>query len=423
MSKSVLIIGGGVIGLTSAYYASRAGFSVTVVDRTGANHPGCSHGNAGMVVPSHFIPMAAPGLLPQALRWMLDPESPLYVRPSIRPSLLDWGLKFWAAATPARVECAAPVLRDLHLASRQEFTGLSTGADLDFGLVEKGLFMLCKTQKALDHEAQIAEHANQLGVPAVVLSKRETASRDPGVTMDILGSVYFPRDCHLCPDWFMAALRTRLEAAGVRFLWETSVRGFRTSASRITVVETSQGGLKANEVVLCGGAGSSDLGRRLGLRLPMQAGKGYSLTLGNPRQLPTICALLAEARVAVTPMDGRLRVGGTMEIAGLNETVHPRRIRGILKALPQYYPAFRMEDFDGLQPWVGLRPVSPDGMPYLGRTAQWSNLIIATGHAMLGLSLAPVTGRIVTSLLQEAHPGFDLQLLHPDRFTRGTAAG
>ena len=149
------------------------------------------------------------------------------------------------------------------------------------------------------------------------------------------------------------------------------------------------GDIDADEVVLCAGVWSAGLARQLGLRLPMQAGKGYSLTLKNPRQLPTICSIFTEARVAVTPMDGALRVGGTMEMAGINESVNPRRVHGIVRSVPAYYPEFREDDFAGIEPWHGLRPCSPDGLPYLGRTSRWDNLICATGHAMMGLSLGP----------------------------------
>lgn len=148
----------------------------------------------------------------------------------------------------------------------------------------------------------------------------------------------------------------------------------------------------------------------------MQAGKGYSLTLREPRQLPTICAIFTEARVAVTPMNGALRVGGTMELAGLDESINPRRVRGIIRSVPRYYPEFREEDFAGITPWRGLRPCTPDGLPYLGRTARWSNLICATGHAMMGLSLAPATARIVADLVTGESSGIPLELLSPDRY-------
>jgi D-amino-acid dehydrogenase len=173
-----------------------------------------------------------------------------------------------------------------------------------------------------------------------------------------------------------------------------------------------------DEFVLCGGSWSPGLAQGLHLSLPMQAGKGYSLTLAQPRSLPRICAILTEARVAVTPMGGALRFGGTMEIAGLDESINPVRVRGIVHSVPAYYPDFSEGDFANIQPWVGLRPCPPDGLPYLGRTARYDNLVIATGHAMMGLSLGPVTGQVVADLLCGERPAMDLRLLSPDRFGR-----
>jgi len=416
MSQHVVIIGAGIIGLCAALYAARKGHRVTVIDRESAEHPGASHGNAGMVVPSHCTPLAEPGMLGLAFKWMWNPESPFYVKPRFSPELFGWGWNFWRASTPRRVEAAAPVLRDLQLASRAAWSELAAEPDGGFELVEKGLLMLCQTGSTLEHQVEHAKLAGRLGVTAQVLDARQTAALDPGVDLDILGSVYYPQDCHLSPERSLATLRRRLATAGVRILWRTVVQGFRAETSRIRAVITQGGAIEADTVVLCGGAWSPQLARELGLRLPMQAGKGYSLTLPQPRQLPRICSVLAEARVAVTPLQGGLRVGGTMEIAGLNQRIDPRRIQGIIKALPRYYPAFNVRDFAGLEPWVGLRPVSPDGLPYLGRGSRWSNLIVAAGHAMMGVSLAPVTGQVVADLISGAPPPFDLRLLHPDRY-------
>ena len=169
-------------------------------------------------------------------------------------------------------------------------------------------------------------------------------------------------------------------------------------------------------MVLCGGVWSAQLAKELELKLPMQAGKGYSLTLANPKQLPELCSICTEARLAVTPMEGALRVGGTMEMAGIDESITQRRVRGITRAFPQYFPAFEEKDFCEVKPWSGLRPVSPDGMPYIGRTKRWNNLTIATGHAMMGLSLAPATGRIVAELLSGEKSPVALELMSPDRF-------
>ncbi|MFM1768886.1 MAG: hypothetical protein RJA22_1415 [Verrucomicrobiota bacterium] len=416
MSKHVLILGGGVIGLSSAWYCARAGHRVTVVDRHPAGRDGCSFGNAGMVVPSHFVPLAAPGVVSLALKWMWNPESPLYIKPRLNWDLISWGWQFMRSANAGHVARSAPLLRDLNFASRACFEELAALPGHDFGLVQRGLLMLCKTAHALDEEAKAAAHANQLGVPAEVLDAAATARLDPGVRMDIAGSVFFPKDCHLSPGRFMAGLQQDLERQGASFRWETDVTGLRLEAGRITKVHTTSGDLAADEVVLAGGSWSPALAHDLGLKLPMQAGKGYSLTLPKPRQLPQICAIFTEARIAVTPMNGSLRFGGTMEIAGLNEEINPVRVRGIIKAVPAYYPDFQVADFDGIAPWRGLRPCSPDGLPYLGRTARAANLILATGHAMMGLSLGPITGKLVAQIASGDRPQFDLGLLSPDRF-------
>jgi D-amino-acid dehydrogenase len=276
--------------------------------------------------------------------------------------------------------------------------------------------MLCKTDHALHEEAATAARANELGIPAEVLDARAMAALDPTVSMDINGAVYFPKDCHLSPSRFMASLEASLIAGGATFIRDTEVSAFASEGSRITAVQTYNGDFSADEFVVAGGSWSPKLAAALGLRLPMQAGKGYSLTVTNPRELPQLCSIFTEARVAVTPMDGALRFGGTMEIAGLNENITPRRVNGIIKAAPKYFPAFRESDFDGILPWRGLRPCSPDGMPYMGRTSRWKNVTIATGHSMMGLSLGPGTGKLIAEVVDGAKPSIDLSLLSPDRY-------
>ncbi|HEX5219222.1 MAG TPA: FAD-dependent oxidoreductase [Verrucomicrobiae bacterium] len=426
MSKRVVIIGAGVIGLSTAYYCARRGFDVTIVERKPAQRDGCSFGNAGMIVPSHFIPLAAPGMVKLALKWMWNPASPLYIKPRLDSDLIGWGLKFWSAANAEHVGSSAPLIRDLSLESRKCFEELA-GAPVsdparsgigDFGLVKNGLLMLCKSEHGLHEEAKTAEQARALGVPAEVLDAKQTAALDPGARMDIAGSVHFPLDCHLTTDRFMSALQAEVERLGVKFIWESEVAGFTTgSARRIQTIKTSKGEeLEADEFVLCGGSWSPQLARKLQLKIPLQAGKGYSLTLPKPRQLPQICSICTEARVAVTPMGEKLRVGGTMEIAGLNEDINSIRVRGIIDSFCRYFPEFQPKDFEGIQPWRGLRPCSPDGLPYLGRTAKFTNLSLATGHGMMGLSLGPITGKLMAEILAGEKPQTDIAMLSPDRY-------
>jgi D-amino-acid dehydrogenase len=414
--KSILIIGGGVIGLCTAYYALRKGHRVTVVERGAPDHDCCSLGNAGMVVPSHFVPLAAPGMVALGLRMLLNPEGPFRIKPCWDRELFDWAWKFFRAATARHVERSAPLLRDLHLASRRCYEDLSELPGHDFDLVKKGLLMLCKTAHTLDEEAKAAGAARRLGMPAEVLTPEQTARLDPGVRMDVAGAVYFPLDCHLSPPRFLACLREDLEANGASFLWSTRVVGWRVGAGRIDAVRTDRGDRMADEYLIAGGAWSPEIARGLGVALPMQAGKGYSVTLPKPRRLPGICSILTEARVAVTPMGSALRFGGTMEIAGLDESINPARVNGLLKSIPPYLPEFGPEDFRGHPVWRGLRPCSPDGLPYLGRFGRYANLSAATGHAMMGLSLGPITGKLMAEVLSGEKTSIAIDALNPDRY-------
>lgn len=369
-----------------------------------------------MIVPSHFVPLAAPGAVALALRWMWNPESPFYIKPRLKRDLLNWGWKFWRSANAAHVARSAPLLRDLHLASRTCFEEMAESQGDNFGLVKKGLLMLCRTRHALEEESRIAELARRLGIPAEVLDTNQTEMLEPAVRMNVAGSVHFPKDCHLSPDRFVAWLTRSLRAMGATFSWQTEVAGWRTDGSCIKAVRTNLGEFSADEYVLAGGVWSQVVARDLRLKLMMQAGKGYSLTLPRPCRMPALCMILSEARVAVTPMGSALRFGGTMEMGGLDESINPIRVQGIIKSVAKYLPDFRPADFRDVQPWRGLRPCSPDGLPYLGRAAHYQNLVIATGHAMMGVSLGPVTGKLVAQILSGEQPSIEIRLLNPDRF-------
>lgn len=415
--KQVVVIGGGLIGFSTAYQLLKRGLRVTVIERGMEVEASCSTGNAGMVVPSHFVPLAAPGMIWKGIRWMFDPESPFAIRPRPSWELVSWGWKFYRASSPARVKRAMPVLRDMALRSRTMFAELAETEGFEFGLEKKGLLMLCKTRAALGHEAEIVATANTLGVDAELLDAEGVRKKDPAIEMDVCGGVYFAQDCHLDPARFLNNLRQEVRRLGGAILWGAEVNGFRQSGARLEAAILRSGEeISGDEFVLCGGAWSPSVGKKLGLNLPMQAGKGYSVTHPNPAALPSICSLLSEARVAVTPMGGKLRIGGTMEIVGLDESVNRRRLNGILKSVGAYFPQLAETDFGGLEVWKGLRPCSPDGMPYIGRAASRENVVIATGHSMLGLSLSPVSGEMVADLITGAAMKYDMALLDPDRY-------
>ena len=414
--RTVCIVGGGIIGLCTAWYALQKGYTATILERSGPEDDGCSSGNAGMIVPSHFIPLAAPGMVGMGLRMMGNPRSPFYIRPRLNAELIRWGVDFARSATKAHVQRASPLLRDLNLASRRAYEELSEEFGNVFGLTKRGLLMLCKTPHTLDDEAKTAALARDMGIPADVLTPEQAAKVDPGVRMDIAGAVHFPLDAHLSPRLFVKALTDALVSHGCDLRRHTEVAGWRTDGNRVVAAQTNQGDVTADEFVISGGSWSPGLVKRLGLRLPIQAGKGYSVTLPHPAHKPELCSILVEARVAVTPMGDTLRFGGTMEIAGLDETINAPRVQGILDSIPRYFPEFGPEDFKNLPVWHGLRPCSPDGLPYIGRFKGWKNLTAATGHAMMGVSLAPVTGKLVADVLSGETPEISPELLSPDRF-------
>ena len=406
MSKHILIVGGGVIGLCTAYYAALRGHRVTVCDRGSESDLGCSYGNAGMITPSHFVPLAAPGAIRLALKWMWNPESPFYMRPRLDRDLIAWAWKFFRSATVTHVRETSPLLLHLNLASRDCFVNLAREWGEEITLEQKGIVMVCNTAEGLEHEIATAKVARELGLPVEVLNAKEIAAMEPGIRMTVAGGIYFPKDAYLAPWRFMSALKKRVSVQ-----WNTPVQ-LRSDGNRIT------SNIEADEFVICGGAWSSSIARDLKLHLPMQAGKGYSLTLQNPRRKPAHAMILSEARVAVTPMGDALRFGGTMEITGTDLSINPARVRGIVKSVPKYLPEFSADDFRDIQPWAGLRPCSPDGLPYIGRFSRYANLSIATGHAMMGLSLGPITGKLMNEVIAGEKTSIPIDRLSPDRYTK-----
>ena len=415
--RTVVVCGGGIVGLCCAYHLAREGFRVTVLERNAEGVDSCAHGSAGYVSPSHVIPLSSPGMVWKGLKWMLDSRSPFYIHPRLDGELMRWGWLFARHCNRAHVRRAAPVLRDLCLLGRKLFVDLADITGNAFEFQTEGLLNLCRTQEGLDHEARgLAALANEFGVEARVLDSAQTAALEPGARLSVAGSVYFPIDAHLTPGKFVPVLTALLKDMGVRLHWNTAVYGWRAEGGRIAAVHSTAGELVADEYVLTGGSWSSSMLAGLGLRLPMQAGKGYSLTLDRPRCKLTKPLLLKEARVAVTPMGETLRFGGTMEIAGHNDRVRPERVEQIAAAAGRYLPDFTREDFVGIKPWFGYRPVSPDGLPYVGRFGRLQNLTAACGHAMLGVSMAPATGLLVAEILSGQEPSVDLSLLRADRF-------
>ena len=415
--RSVVVCGGGIVGLSCAYYLAQDGFRVTLLEKNAEGADTCADGSAGYVSPSHVIPLASPGMVWKGLKWMMSSRSPFYIQPRLDFDLMRWGLLFMQHCNPQHVQRSAPILRDLCLVGRRLFVELTELTGNSFELKTEGLLNLCKTQESLDAEAGgLARLASRLGIEAQVLNAAQTSALEPGVQMAVAGSVYFPIDAHITPPKFMSGVRSLLKGMGVAFQWSTSVTGWRSEAGRVVAASTTAGELAADEFVLAGGSWSDSMVKGLGIRLPMQAGKGYSLTLEKPRLRLTKPHLLKERRVALTPMGDTLRFGGTMEISGHDDRVRPERIEQIVASVHDYFPEITEQDFAGAKPWFGYRPVTPDGLPYIGRFGRHANLTAACGHAMLGITMAPSTGLLVADILTGRKPSVELALLNPDRF-------
>lgn len=413
-SQSVVVVGGGVIGLCCAYYLSQAGRQVTLVEREPTPEGTCSTGNAGMIVPSHFIPLAAPGVIGQGLKWMLNPKSPFALTPRLDLELIRWIWLFSRHANARHVKNHEKLLRDLSLESRRLHVELAKSED--YPLIERGLLMLCQSEHGLADELEVAEAATRLGLKVSTFGREEISRYEPDCQVDVLGGVCFEQDCHLDPGDFIAGLRKRILANGGQIV-TGKVNGFSISQGAVHGVTMESGEtLDGDQIVLAGGVVTGELGHQLGLRLPMQGGKGYSFTLRDPRRLPRLCSLLKEGRVAVTPMGDTLRVAGTMVLGARGHEVDRKRLEGIVESFCRFYPEFEPADFVGVEPWVGLRPCSPDGLPYVGKAPAHDNVLVATGHAMMGLSLAPVTGYLISQLVGGEDLPPELESLDPARF-------
>lgn len=413
----VVIIGGGINGLSSAYFLQEAGHQVTIIDQTDITN-NCSYGNAGYICPSHFVPLATPGIVQQGLKWMLNSKSPFYIQPRFSKSLIEWGWHFMRSATEAKVEAAAVPLRDYALFSQQLYTDWAKLPQFDFAYEHKGLLEIFQTSAVEEHAHHTVEKANQLGLTGTrMISKAELDAMEPSHQINAKGAIYFSCDAHLYPKKMMEQLIADLKNKGVRFALKETVLDFEKKHNAINKVITNKAAYNADTVVLASGAWSRELAEKLAINIPLVGGRGYSITLEDSPYMMNHPSVLVEGRIALTPMDGnKMRFGGTMEITSTNTPPKLNRVKGIVEAVKKYFPAFDIPMPSIEDVWFGYRPCSADGLPYLGRTKKCTNLIMATGHAMVGMSLGAATGKIVTEIIQEQKPSIDIAIYNPERF-------
>jgi len=413
MSKNIIVIGGGIIGLCSAYYLQKEGHTVTIIDQSNMDG-GASYVNAGYLSPSHIVPLSAPGVMKKGLKWMLNPASPLYIKPRLDADFITWAKAFNKSCNVNHVKKAIPAIKRISLLSQELYDGIKQSENFSFHYEKKGLLMLCQTDKMLEEEIKTAQLAKTEGLDVSEVSLDELKVLEPKVDLNVNGAVYYKCDSHTTPHEFMVEMKAYLKNAGIQFFFNDKVEDFEISNGKILSVKTYNQILKADEFVLAAGSWSHQLSKKLGLKLLLQAGKGYRINTEQPTgiQIPSI---LAEAKVAVTPMNGFTRFAGTMEIAGINHNINKIRVEAIANAASRYYPDIRLSEDEKNDAACGLRPVTPDGLPYIGKSSKCENLTVAAGHAMMGWSMGTGTGKLVSEIISRRVPSMPLEMFNPDR--------
>lgn len=400
----VLVIGGGVIGLASAHALLGAGRGVRLLDR-GPLGSGASHGNSGLITPSHALPLSRPGMLRKTLGWMLRSDAPVLVRPRLDLDLLRFGLRFARSSRPGAMRASLRGRALLLDGSRALYSALVAEEGLDCEWEERGLLLVFATEEARAAEEAshtlLAEH----GLVAESLDPQALLAREPALRDDLAGGTFFPQDAHLRPDWLVRELGRIVRARGGQVEERCEVRGFLLDQGRVVGVRTADGERRAHSVVIATGALAPRLARELGLRLPVVPGKGYSLTCPRPDPCPRLPMILDEAAMGVTPWPSGLRLGGTVELAGQDLTLRPERLEVLRAGARRFLRA--MPPDEGVERWCGLRALTPDELPIIDRAPRHPNVFIATGHGRMGVSMAPATGKLVAELVTQAAPHVD----------------
>jgi D-amino-acid dehydrogenase len=417
MGKAI-VIGGGIIGLSSAFYLKNSGWDVTVLDKSDFLD-NCSYGNCGYICPSHFIPLATPGIVKKGLKWMWNSRSPFYVQPRLDWNLINWGLKFMRVATPKHVAESAIPLRDIALLSQQEYVNWLKMPDFNFSYEHKGLLEIFQTDEGGDHAKHTCDKAHELGLTdTTMLIADELRALEPQTTINAKGAMWFKCDAHCYPDKLMSNLIAHLRNSGVQLIPNAEVTRFEKNNGKVSKVFAGDKVFEADELVLASGSWARQTASLMDLKIPLMPGRGYSVTLENSPYKINYPSVLIEGRVALTPMDGnKIRFGGTMEITSHKTPPRMNRVQGILDAVKKYYTEFDVPLPPQEKVWYGYRPCSADGLPYIGKTKKYKNVTVATGHSMLGLSLGAGTGKLVDEIVNGKASSMDIEPFSVERFS------
>jgi len=409
----VLILGGGVIGLACAHYLLQAGRSVRVLDRARVG-AATSHGNCGTITPSHAPPLAAPGMIAKGLKWMLRPDAPLYIQPRLDWPLADWLLHFAAHCNRRDWQRAAQAKSSLLECSRRLLADLVAEQNLDCEFTTAGLRYVYRDAQTFDKACRELPALAELGIASSLLDGVALAAAEPALLPDMAGAIHFPNDAHLRPDRLLAELARRVREQGGVIEEGVEVVGFTNVAGRIASVQTDQGERRGHQVLAAFGPWSPILLRQLDLRLPIQPGKGYSITYSRPTPAPRVPIVLRERSVCITAWDSGFRLGSTMEFSGYDSSLNRTRLDALERAARDYLR--EPVGAEKREEWYGWRPMTWDDLPILGRAPRHENLWLATGHGMLGVSMSAVSGHLLADLICGREPIIDPAPSAPQRF-------
>lgn len=410
--KDVVVIGGGIVGVASAVELARRGATVTVVERDKVGQ-GCSYGNAGWLTPSQAFPLANPAMLLKSFKWMLDPESPLYIQPRLDPAFLRWLVEFVLASRKAKFERGAAALLELCRVSTDLWADVAKRSTVDFGFERHGLLAVYEKPESMDASKGTIEMLAKAGIPAEKWTADEVREKEPAIIGKTVGAWFYPDDAHCEPYQAVCALRAEAESLGVTFLEGTEVFHI-SSDSGPRRLKTTRGMMTAEQLVVATGPWSEAMGKMLGFRLPVIGAKGYSLVLPPANPHPKRSIYLIERKVAVNPHRDSLRIAGTLELVRNDFSINTRRVDVIVrgaKAMLNIGEAPVAREI-----WRGLRPCTPDGMPAIGRARGRGDVWLATGHQMTGLKTATGTGLLLAQLMAGETPRFDPEPFRADRY-------
>ena len=406
----IVIIGGGVIGLFSAYFLVKAGKQVLILDK-GPAKQASSHGNCGLISPSHIMPLNDYDLIIKSIGWLFKKDAPFKIKPQFDQRFIHWSMKFIKHASAKSVAKHSQAIHDLVMSSRNLFSDVLEEEAWDCHWSANGIHFVCNTQKEFDHYKEVNQYTRRFGVEAKAVMAPELLEQEPALKQNVYGSWFYDIDAWLKPDDLVKHLKTWLKANGCELIDGAEVTDMKTSDGALQAVITkAHGDFEGKEFLLATGAWSPLLKHAHQLKIPIVPGKGYSITMKSPSISPKIPINMMERKVVATPWNGSYRLGSTMEFAGYDETLNKTRLEALKRAATEYLKEPYTDEVE--EEWYGWRPMTYDGVPIIDRSPKHKNLFLAVGHNMLGLSMSTGTGKLVTELITGQKPHIDPSLYH-----------